>query len=403
MFFKVILLLFIVSCSSTPRVYTTEESAKLLDNQTNIKIIIDNLAMDQIATHYCTGMVIGIVTPDGEDYYSYGLKNIEHNESMPTDAIFQVGSVTKIFTSALLVKLEQEKVLSVKDPIKKFFPENFHPYTKGLENLTLESLSSHSSGLPSEHQSFTMIGNALKFLWTGENMWKNFDEQMMWDFFKEFDFGKLNKHPYCYSNIGYILLGNLLGNAQPNTDYETLLEQKILSPMHLTDTKFELTTKQKDKLATGYSGGIPTFMRSGQMMKPWEIKKGLRSSGSLYSNAQDLISFLKVNMGIGHDAININFDAAHEKRIPTPKGHVGLGWFIETLPKSKREYVFADGIISGYTSFMGFDNNSKVGIVILQNTMNMRNDIGEKLLDRIVYNYNNKIDFKLNGQGSIRK
>lgn len=394
----------VISCSSSPGVFTAEESAKLLANNADVKTVIDNLAQDQLTTHHAKGIVIAVVTPEGESYYSYGYKDVEKNEPMTPDTLFQIGSVTKIFTSSLMVRLDQQKVFSIKDPIKKLFPDKFHPVTKNLGDLTFESLSGHSSGLPGEHQSFTMIGNTLSFLWTGENIWKTFDEKDMWDFFNEFDFGTIHSGRYRYSNVGYILLGNLLNYAVPGKDYEALLEKEILSPMHLKDTKFDLTPEQISRVASGYSGDAPPFMRAGRYMEPWVIKRGLRAAGSLYSTAPDLINFLKMNMGISKEPVQMNFDVAHARRTKTPEGSVGLGWFIETLTKSRREVIYANGIISGYTSFMGFDNNSKVGVVVLENTMNMKNDIGKQLLDRIVYNYNRGLDFKLKGiTSSVRE
>lgn len=409
MFTKISLLILInlafISCSSNPEVYSTKQSAELLASNTDLKTIIDNIALDQVTSGHSTGIVVGIVTPNGEEYYSYGLKNVEHNEPMPTDAIFQIGSITKVFTSTLLLKLDQEKIVSIKDPLKKLFPPDFHPVTKNLGDLTFESLATHSSGLPAEHQSFTMIGKAIHFLWTGNNIWDSFTEKDMWDFFGMFDFGKLDSRKYKYSNTAYIFLGNLLGHAVPNTDYETLMEQKILGPMHLDNVKFDLTPEQAAKVPTGYSGDAPIFMRAHQYMEPWIIQKGLRSAGSLYADAKGLIKFLKINMKIDKDITSFNFDEAHKRRVKSPYGgHVGLGWFIETLPESRREYVYANGIISGYTSFMGYDDNSKVGLVVLQNTMNMKNEIGKKLLDRIVYNYNRGItNFNLNLNESVRK
>ncbi len=389
------LLLFVnfslVSCSLFSRAYTTEESADLLAKNVGIKTIIDNLALAEIfSTHHSMGMVVGLVTPTSEDYYTYGYKNASSGEPMTKDTIFQIGSVTKVFTSSLMVKLEQEKYLSIKDPIKKYFPPDFKYISPSLGELTLESLADHSSGLPAENKSFAMFKDVLGFLWDGRNVWKSFEEEMMWEFFGNTDFGKLKNRNYYYSNTAYIMLGGLLSRAVPGSDYETLLEQKILSPIQMKDTKFELTPEQKGRLAQGYSGDAPLFMPAGKEIELWEIKKGLRAAGSLFSSAPDLINFLKVNMKISEDGKKFDFSEAQARRVKTPFGHAGLGWFVETLPKSRREYTYANGIIGGYTCFMGFDNNSKVGLVIMQNTMNLNNDIGKHLLDRIVYNYNRK-------------
>lgn len=407
--FKQLLLLTILSivlssCSSAPRVYSAKETGEMLSHNTDIKEIVDNIAMAEVLSKHCPGVVVGIVTPEGEQYFSYGVKDLATNEPMPTDALFQIGSITKIFTSSLLVKLDQEKIVGINDPISKLFPPDFHPVTKDLGKLTFLRLSSHSSALPAEHQSMTMALNAVGFLWTGHNIWDTFNEKMMWDFFGEWEFGDLSSTKYKYSNTAYIFLGNLLGHAVPGETYESLLFKKILNPMKIDDLLFDLTPEQRAKVATGYSGDAPIFMRSRQYMAPWEIQKGLRSAGSLYAGARGLVKFLKVNMKIDKDVTGFDFTIAHERRVKSIyNGHVGLGWFIETLPESRRDFVYANGIISGYTSFIGFDDNAKVGVVVLQNAMNMRNDIGRNLLDRLVYNYNKGVNFSLPGIKSVRE
>ncbi|MBY0415845.1 MAG: beta-lactamase family protein [Bdellovibrionales bacterium] len=399
-----LLTLVLSSCSSTSSVYSTKRSAQMLAENTDIKDIVDNIAMAEINSKHCAGVVVGIVTPEGEQYYSYGLKDVEKNEPMPTDALFQIGSITKIFTSSLLLKLDQEKIISINDPISKLFPPDFHPVTKGLGDLTFARLSSHSSALPAEHQSIVMIKNAVGFLWTGHNIWDTFNEQMMWDFFGQWEFGNLESTKYKYSNTAYIFLGNLLGQAIPGKDYETLLFDKILTPMKITDLGFDLTAEQRAKVATGYSGDAPIFMRAHQYMEPWEIQKGLRSAGSLYAGARGLAKFLKVNMQIDKDTTGFDFTEAHKRRVKSIyNGHVGLGWFIETLPVSRREFIYANGIISGYTSFIGFDDNAKVGVVVLQNAMNMKNEVGRHLLDRLVYNFNKGLGFHIPGIKSVRE
>ncbi len=119
-------------------------------------------------------------------------------------------------------------------------------------------------------------------------------------------------------------------------------------------------------------------------MPPWEFHAGLKAAGGLYSTAHDMVKFLQVNMHTSESEIGRIIKKTHEKIIGTEKGHVGLGWFMEVLPESKVEQIYVNGIISGYTSFMGFDPESKVGVVVLQNTMNMNYEFGEKFLDRLL-------------------
>jgi CubicO group peptidase (beta-lactamase class C family) len=71
-------------------------------------------------------------------------------------------------------------------------------------------------------------------------------------------------------------------------------------------------------------------------------------------------------------------------RTETGEGHIGLSWYIETLPETKKKFLHIDGIVGGYTSFIGFDQEKNFGVVVLQNSINHDDMIGVTLLDRLV-------------------
>lgn len=371
------------SCSNV-KPLSQKKMKEYFSHEGGLKKVVDHFAELNLKNNKVIGMVVAVVRPEGVEYFAYGYRDRDKKTAMTTDTIFQIGSITKVFTTSLMSVLEDEKKIDTKLPMGSFMKPSFDPKTKWVKNITLEGLASHSSGLPGEYQNIKMLTSAIKFLFTGENIWKNLEEKEMWTFVENFNFGYQEKKHFRYSNVAYVLLGGLLGKVVPDKSFDTLIEEKITGPLHLTDTAFSLTPEQKTRLATGYSGSAPPFMRRGIAMPPWEFHSGLKAAGGLYSTAHDMVNFLKVNIHANETPLGRSMKKTHARIVSTEKGHVGLGWFMETLPDSKSEQIYVNGIISGYTSYMGFDPITQVGVVVLQNTMNMNYEFGEKFLDRLL-------------------
>lgn len=378
------LLIFTVSCARV-KTLSPAKAKKMLAQENGLQKLIDYYAQINLKNNKVLGMVVAVTTPEGGvQYYSYGYSERDKSNKMKTDALFQIGSITKLFTASLMSVMEDEKIIDSKSTIAQIMGPKFKPRTDWVKDITVESLASHSSGLPSEYQDLKMLRDSLQFLFTGENIWRNLEEKELWEFVEEYNFGYKEAPRYRYSNVAYVFLGGILGKAVPNKSYETLLSEKITQPLGLTDTVFDLNKEQKERLATGYSGSAPPFMKRGIMMPPWTFQNGLNSAGGLYSSAKDLMTFLKANMDEAKTPLTMSLKKTQQKKMKFAAGNIGLAWFLETLPESHHDQIYINGIISGYTSYVGFDPATKVGVVVLQNTMNMNYEFGEKLLDRLV-------------------
>lgn len=378
------LLILTISCARV-KTLSPEKAKKILAQENGLEKLIDHYAKLNLVNNKVLGMVVAVTTPEGGvQYFSYGYSERDKSNKMQTDALFQIGSITKLFTASLMTVLEDEKILDSKSTIGSFMGPKFKPRTEWVKNITIESLATHSSGLPAEYQDLKMLRDSIQFLFTGENIWRNLEEKELWEFVETFNFGYQEAPKYRYSNVAYVFLGGILGRVVPNADYETLLLEKITTPLGLTDTVFVLNEEQKSRMATGYSGSAPPFMKRGIRMPPWDFQNGLNAAGGLYSSAKDLMTFLKVNMEEAKTPLAKSLKKTQEKKVKFANGHLGLAWFLETLPESHHNQVYINGIISGYTSYVGFDPITQVGVVVLQNTMNMNYEFGEKLLDRLV-------------------
>jgi CubicO group peptidase (beta-lactamase class C family) len=397
LFLNIVISCYFTSCANIPVREKYEDSVTKLEVGKDIATVVDELANPLIENENCLGMSVGIVTPYGTKVFNYGVQDVANKKTINQNSIFQVGSITKVITTSLLVSLEQDNYLKVSGPIGTAMPDSFKPDNKWMREMSFASLATHTSGLPQEKKTIGMLFKIIKFLFTGQNIWAGFSEDEMWEFLTDYGIEKDDYGLYSYSNVGMVLLGNLLNRVVENKDYHTLVKEYITGPLSMDNTFFEANDDQLEFIVPGHAGQAPPFVFRGSNIKPWKLHRGLHGAGSAYSSMKDLMSFLKVHMGLTKSKYYNAYKKAHTPIVKTPKGHVGLGWFTEELPKSKTKYTYHGGIIAGHTSFIGFDEDSKVGIVVLQNSLNFDDHVGVTLLDRIIGAYKSSSNFKIKG------
>jgi serine-type D-Ala-D-Ala carboxypeptidase/endopeptidase len=93
-------------------------------------------------------IVIGVISPNGTQVYSYGNISKENSTNVNGDSIFDIGSITKTFTTTLLVDMVKRGLINLDDPIGKYLPANVKVPTYNGKMITIENLATHSSGLP---------------------------------------------------------------------------------------------------------------------------------------------------------------------------------------------------------------------------------------------------------------
>ncbi len=385
------------SCTSIPKRQGLDETIELLEKGEDIKKIVDALSKPLIKSRATVGMVVAVVTPQGQKIFTYGHADKLKKTKLSEDSLFQVGSITKLFTTSAISIMAKKGLINFNDKISNYFPKGFHPDHQSINNISIDQIVTHTSGLDREHQSFGMALSAVKFLFTGKNIWGHFKKRNMFEYFQESEVDESEIGNYGYSNTAYTLLGEVMSNVEAGKSYSDQVKEKVLAPLGLNDTVFVLNEDQRSRLASGHVGSIPPFMLRGSNLEPWYIDKGLWSAGSLYSTAKDLLTFLKVNMGIEEYEHYDILKEAQEPRFKTDEGYVGRSWFIDELPITKNAFTNIRGYFSGHISFMGFDLEKRVGVIVLQNSLNYKDNVGVPLLDRIVKFLNKSPEFGLVG------
>lgn len=284
-----------------------------------------------------------VLISDGETVLlsrGYGLATVEWNIPDAPNVKFRIASMTKQFTAALVLQLQQEGRLKIGDPVRKYLPEA----PAAWEKITLANLLGHTSGLAD----FTND--------PGFRTWQ------MSEHTHQEELEKIEKLPldfepgtkFAYSNSNYEVLGMVLErvSGQP---YEKLLRERLLDPVGMADTGLDSDELVLAKRAEGYrrEGRSLVIARPESMSVPW-------SAGGMYSTTVDLLKWERALFG--GKVLNGESLAA----MTTPgQGNYGLGLFVEQ--KYGMRVVWHGGQIEGFNSYIAYIPERRIAIILLSN------------------------------------
>ena len=317
------------------------------------------------AQHQGVGIVVGVIDPTGRRVVAYG-KTAKDGKPVDANTVFEIGSVTKVFTSLLLADMVNRGEVTLTDPVSKFLPPNVKMPERGGKKITLVDLATHTSGLPRLPSNFNPKDPA--------NPYADYTVTQLYEFLATVQLTRDIGSKYEYSNLGGGLLGHALAR-RAGTDYETLVRTRILQPLAMKSTAITLSKAMKDRLAIGHDAAL-------QPVSNWDLPT-LAGAGALRSTANDLLTFVGANLGLQTSPLASSMASMLATRRPTsvPGLDIALGWHIST--RNEHEIIWHNGGTGGYRTWIGFDPKSRTGIVVLSNTSTAAgvDDIGAHLLD----------------------
>jgi CubicO group peptidase (beta-lactamase class C family) len=326
------------------------------------KILVERID----AFHQGVGIVVGVIEPQGRRVVAYGSLNQGDTRPLNGDTIFEIGSVTKVFTSLLLSDMVQRGEVALADPVAKYLPADATVPERGGRVITLVDLSTHTSGLPRLPSNLVPKDPA--------NPYADYSAEQLYQFLSSYQLTRDIGSQFEYSNLGGGLLGHTLAR-RAGMDYEALVRSRITGPLGMTSTGITLTPDMKARLAVGHNEKLV-------VVPTWDFQV-LAGCGALRSTANDLLTFLGANLGYVKSPLAPAMAAMLSVRRPAGSGlgEIGLAWLIAKA--SDGEIVWHNGGTFGYRSFLGYDAKTRVGVVVLSNTFTGAgvDDIGMHLLD----------------------
>ena len=330
---KKLLLFVITSLCLSGSVLAQDEASK-----------IDSLLLKSVDNAEFCGSVL--VAKGGKIVLHKGYGYSHEEQKIPNDehTVFCIASITKTFTAALILKLQEQRKLSVTDNVSKYFPG----FPNG-EKITIHHLLTHTSGIPDylKDKGFQSIDQSKPVM-----------QEEMINFFKNkpLDFGPGTS--FRYSNSGYTVLGHIIEKVT-GTLYADALTNYIFKPLHMEHTSYGPPQGNYNKLATGYMMYYKNFKRTSQVVHA----SVSYATGAIYSTVGDLFKW--------HQALQKKkflteqtLAAAYKK----DKGNYGYGWFTDSL--YNRQRVSHDGNIAGYKSNINRFPQDDVCVIALSNSNN---------------------------------
>jgi serine-type D-Ala-D-Ala carboxypeptidase/endopeptidase len=309
-------------------------------------------------------IVVGVITPNGTSVSGYGNISKANTTKVNGNTIFNIGSITKTFTTALLADMVNRGLVKLDDPLQKYLPSyvKVPTYHNDGHNITLEDLATHTSGLPDLPEK--LFDN------------RTYPTQQIFNYISHASLVSEPGVRFSYNNLGMGLLGYVL-SLKAGVPYGELVKDRILNVLGMDSTGIAMNNTQittplpdilKSRLAKGHMGGREVSLAF--------LPEVIQPSGALYSSANDLLKYLAANMGLIHTKINDILQDTHLIRheVLTVANsssatkslqavYTGLGWNINT--NFGTEAITKDGAIDGYISVLGFNPTKQIGLVIL--------------------------------------
>ncbi|MCA8955665.1 MAG: serine hydrolase [Planctomycetes bacterium] len=305
------------------------------------------------------GMVVGMRCGERVEIRGYGHTAPDSQVTPNADTVYEIGSISKVFTGILLADAVVRGVVALDTPVRDLVPQGTRVPERDGAKIQLQHLTSHTSGLPRLPANFAPAD------WG--NPYHDYGPARLWAGLTASELASVPGRSYAYSNFAVGLLGQLLVDKEHAANYETLLQVRITKPLLLPHTTTRLDAEVRERLAPGCND-------CGQRVASWTFD-ALTGCGGIRSTARDLMAFAGAALAA---------NAADERKTPLRRAFqlaakpcyrppflqkarapaVGCGWHLGPA----RGVLWHNGATGGYCSMLLLDTESGFAVVVLSNT-----------------------------------
>jgi CubicO group peptidase (beta-lactamase class C family) len=329
-------------------------------------IKVDSAARNYIQKINTTGLSIAVIKNGNVSQYNYG-EIAKGSSQLPTSqTLYEIGSITKTFTAAILASYVNDGKLKLTDPITQYLPDSVAG-NPALKDIMLVNLINHTSGLPSLPDNL-----AAQMPYDKLNPYRNYNKQLLFAYLKTCT---LNTKPgvhYAYSNLAVGLLGTILEKISGKT-FEEMAQTIVCGPLDMKNTVQHIYPLLTTRFA-------PVYNDEGLQTQAWDFD-ALASCGSLRSTVDDLVLYTKANL-------NDNGPTPLAKALKLTHGitfsddaKLGLAWHI--IKVDGVSYYFHNGGTYGSSSFLAFNADKNLAVIVLSNASASTDAVGVNILKKL--------------------
>lgn len=325
---------------------------------------IRSIMANRIESRKAVGIITGVIDEKGRQVIASGKVSLDGTQPPDGDTVYEIGSVTKVFTSLILADMIEKGEVKPDDPASKFLPATVKVPSRNGRQITLMDLSTQVSGLPRLPNNIEPADPA--------NPYADYDAAKLYDFLSHYTLTRDPGEKYEYSNLAVGLLGHALA-LKAGMSYEELLRRRIFEPLGMSSTSITLSEAQKKRLAPGYDASL-------KPVKNWDFAV-LAGCGAVRSTVNDMLKFVAANLELTETPLK---PAMRRMRSVTKETgvqnlEIGMAWHVHTRYDAR--IWWHNGGTYGYRSFVGFNPAKKEGVVVLCNTYMDNDDLGLHILE----------------------
>jgi len=313
---------------------------------------VESLFHEFLKKDLLSGAVIGILHQESREIWTVG-------SGVSEDSLFELGSVSKVFTGLLLTVMVERGMIRLDDPIHAYLPSEFAAKI-GNRPIRIRDLVLHRSGLP------LRASNAGRMKRHIHDPHYGYDVRDLMEELRRYDLQRPEVQQHIYSNLGYALLGHALEKAG-GAPFSTLMETFVLRPLGVTDTCLELSADHANRMPRCYT-------QVGRKAMRWE-PSAFTPCGGTCSTANDCLQLLQLFLNPS-GPLKTAIEGMLRPDLRPEEGNV-LTW----KQQSEKDWLWHNGVTDGFTSYLSFHPERGLGIVLLTNryAVALVTDLGQRI------------------------
>jgi CubicO group peptidase (beta-lactamase class C family) len=330
----------------------------------NVPSILNEIE-SMVQNHDAEGIAVGIIYEGEKKFFCHGVTDQSTLSSISDSTLFEIGSITKTFTTLALAREILKGGIGINDSLYHYFPYIRSPK---LKNATLLQLATHSSGLPANPPSLRAKQNDPTI---------DFDTNMLQRDLSVAKIKNKNINRFRYSNFGISVLGRVL-EVKLEDDYPNIISEVFFDKIGMYNSfVYAGQYPQKSSLNLMAKG----HNRNGKEVSKWQFN-ALSPAGGIISCASDMLTYLNycIKMHEGDKEMSsILFSPKYED----DEWKLSLGWFVEDISEDICMF-WHNGGTNGFSSYLCFIPHLKVGVVALSNNEKSVDDFARRVLNHTI-------------------
>ncbi|MDB4905458.1 MAG: ampH [Gemmatimonadetes bacterium] len=312
------------------------------------------------------GIVVGIYEHGQRRYVSYGSAG-PGRAPLDQHTFFEIGSISKTFTALLLADAATRGEVRLDQPVADLLPPGTTVPQKDGKPITLELLSTHRSGLPRVPGNMVPANIADPYV--------DYDTKRLYAFLASYTLPRAPGDSAEYSNLGAGLLGHALTLRSGMPTWGALVARRITGPLGMRETVVDVPSSMLARLAAGHDEKLDT-------VPAWHLD-ALAGAGALRSTAADMLTYLAAELDTSNGPLKKAIALGRPPRATFAPGlRIALGWLIGGT--AEHPIWWHNGGTGGFRSFVAFDPNRQVAVVVLANSALSPDDIGLHIMNPLL-------------------